>query len=152
MKAGKRAKYPSQRASPSKLKEGPAATESRAEAMIRTQIYLSKEEHNFISAEARRLDKPMSAVIRSFIDEKMQIPEEAWIDNPMLRPFPPDPTWKSPSDGAINHDHYLYGCPKKWIKVKSKWVEAPPLPDDYYDNPASAKAYDEMLRKLDETK
>jgi hypothetical protein len=70
----------------------------------------------------------------------------------MLRPWPHDPDWKGHEDGAINHDHYLYGCPKKWIKVKGKYVEAPPLPDDYYDNPASGDAYDKMLRELDETK
>ena len=37
-----------------------------------------------------------------------------------------------PEDGAINHDHYIYGCPKKWMKRKGQWVETPPLPDDYY--------------------
>ncbi len=35
-------------------------------------------------------------------------------------------------DGAINHDHYIYGAPKKWMKRKGQWVEAPPLPEDYY--------------------
>jgi hypothetical protein len=82
----------------------------------------------------------------------MEIPEDAWTNNPMLRPWPHDPDWKGHEDGGINLDHYLYGCPKKWIKVKGKYVEAPPLPDDYYDNPASGDAYDKMLRELDETK
>ena len=94
----------------------------------------------------------MAAVIRNFIDEKMEIPEDAWTNNPMFHPWPDDPTWKSHEDGSINHDHYIYGCPKKWVKVKGKYVEAPPLPDDYYDNRASAAAYDKMLRKLDESK
>lgn len=117
--------------------------------MLRTQIYLSKEEHDFVSGEARRQARPFAAIIRSFIDEKMEIPADAWTNNPMLRPFPPDPEWKGNEDGAINHDHYLYGAPKSWIKQNGKWVEAPPLPDDYYDNPASAKAYDAKLAQLE---
>ena len=31
----------------------------------------------------------MAAVIRGFIDEKMEIPEDAWTNNPMLRPCSP---------------------------------------------------------------
>ena len=128
------------------------AHEVEAAPMIRTQIYLNKNEHDFVRREASRRDEPMAAVIRNFIDEKMEIPEDAWTNNPMLRPTPHDPEWKGHEDGGINHDHYIYGCPKKWIKVKGKYIEAPPLPDDYYENRASGDAYDKMLRKLDETK
>lgn len=63
-----------------------------------------------------------------------------------------DPDWKGHEDGGINHDHYLYGCPKKWIKVKGEYAEAPPLPEDYYQNQASADAYDRKIRELDETR
>jgi hypothetical protein len=120
--------------------------------MVRTQIYLTRVEHDFLQTESSRLGQPMAAVIRGFIDEKMIIPEDAWTNNPMLAPTVDDPDWKGHEDGAINHDHYIYGCPKKWIKVNGKYVEAPPLPDDYYDNPPSADAYDAMLRELDEVK
>ena len=118
-------------------------------AMVRTQIYLTKSEHDFLQNESSRRGEPMAAVIRGFIDEKMEIPADAWTNNPLLDP-PADSDYIGPEDGAINHDHYLYGCPKKWIKQNGKYVEAPPLPDDYYDNPASADAYDAMLRKIDE--
>ena len=128
------------------------AHEVEAAPMIRTQIYLNKHEYDFVQREASRRDEPMAAVIRNFIDEKMEIPEDAWTNNPMLEPTPHDPEWKGHEDGGINHDHYIYGCPKKWIKVKGKYIEAPPLPDDYYENRASGDAYDKMLRKLDETK
>jgi hypothetical protein len=82
----------------------------------------------------------------------MEIPEDAWTNNPMLRPWPHDPDWKSHEDAGINHDHYLYGVPKDVIKVKGKWVDAPPLPDDYYENRASRDAYDRKIRKMDESK
>lgn len=117
--------------------------------MIRTQIYLSRTEHEFVQGEAARRGQPMAAVIRGFIDEKMDIPEDVWTKNPLLDP-PADPDFMGPEDGAINHDHYLYGGPKKWIKQKGEWVEAPPLPEDYFDNPASATAYDDKVRKLEE--
>lgn len=105
-----------------------AADESVAkEPMVRTQIYLRQSEYNFCQAEAKRREEPMAAVIRSFIDEKMEIPEEAWANNPLLRPTPDDPTYEGHEDASINHDHYIYGGPKKWVKVDGEWVEAPPV-------------------------
>ena len=151
MKARKNIKYPSHKSSSTALKETVVADEVPSEPMIRTQIYLNQEEYDFVQTEAKRRDEPMAAVIREFIDEKMENPEDAWTNNPMLRPWPHDPDWKGHEDGGINLDHYLYGCPKQWIKVKGKWVEAPPLPDDYYENRASREAYDQKIHKLDES-
>jgi hypothetical protein len=118
-------------------------------AMVRTQIYLSRTEYDFLQAESTQRGEPMAAVIRAFIDERMQLPEDAWTNNPMLRPTPADSTFDTPTDAAINHDHYLYGTPKKWIRAKGKWVEAPPLPDDYYENDASYEAYNRRLSALE---
>ncbi|MGI8966658.1 MAG: hypothetical protein ACR2H1_11295 [Limisphaerales bacterium] len=151
MKTKKIIKYPDPPSPKETLQEAAVAYEVQANPMVRTQIYLSKPEFDFVQREASRRDAPMAAVIREFIDEKMEIPEDAWTNNPMLRPTPVDPDWDSPSDAAINHDHYLYGGPKKWIKVKGKWVEAPPLPENYFDNPKASRAYDKNLRELDET-
>lgn len=152
MKRQKKSKYPAHKGSAIELKETAVAGEIKEAPMIRTQIYLNKEEHEFVRREAARHDEPMAAVIRRFIDEKMEIPEDAWTNNPIFKPWPEDPDWQSPPDAAINHDHYLYGCPKKWIKVKGQYIEAPPLPDDYYENPLSSKAYDKMIQDIDETK
>ena len=66
---------------------------------------------------------------------------------PALASVPDDPNWKGHEDGAINHDHYIYGGPRKWIKRKGQWVEAPPLPEDYYTNPKSAAKYDRMVEE-----
>lgn len=134
------------------LKEAAVAYEVEEAPMVRTQIYLNRHEYDFVQREASRRDEPMAAVIRNFIDEKMEIPEDAWTNNPMLVPTPHDPDWKGHEDAGINHDHYLYGTPKNVIKVKGKWVDAPPLPDDYYENRASRDAYDRKVRKLDESK
>ena len=152
MKTRKPIKYQPHKSSAAELKESAVANEVQAAPMVRTQIYLNREEYDFVQTEAKRRNEPMAAVIRKFIDEKMEIPEDAWTNNPMLRPWPHDPDWKGHEDGGINHDHYIYGCPKKWIKVKGKYVEAPPLPEDYYENRASGDAYDKLIRELDETK
>lgn len=152
MKSRKKVKYPAHKGSSIKLKESALAHETKETPMIRTQIYLNKDEHDFVQREASRREEPMAAVIRGFIDEKMEIPDDAWTNNPMLKPMPHDPSFKSPPDAAINLDHYLYGVPKDYIKVKGKYVEAPPLPDDYYENRASRDAYDKKIRELDETK
>ena len=113
--------------------------------MVRTQIYLDRKEHQYILTEASRLGMPMAAVIRSFIDEKMEVPEDAWDDNPLLKPPVKDPTFKGCKDGAVNHDHYIYGTPKKWMRRGGKWVETPPVPEDYYRNPETRRKYDEEV-------
>ena len=126
-------------------------TDKPGSAMVRTQVYLTQAEYDFLQAESSRRDEPMAAILRSFVDEKMAVPVDAWTNNPMLRPAVAEPDWDSPADAAINHDHYLYGAPKKWIKVNGQWVEAPPLPDDYYENDASYESYNQRLRELDES-
>ncbi len=128
---------------PDRLNDAALAYETDEAPMLRTQIYLSRLEHDFIQTEAARQGQPMAAVIRAFIDEKMDVPDSAWTNNPLLAP-PADPDFVGPEDGAINHDHYIYGGPRKWMKRRGRWVEAPPLPEDYYTNPASAAAYDRM--------
>lgn len=95
--------------------------------MVRTQIYFTRDEHSFLRSEAARSGKPMASVIRGYVDEKMEVPGEAWANHPFLRPLPDDPDWEGHEDGSINHDHYIYGCPKKFVKKKGKWVPAPPI-------------------------
>ena len=116
--------------------------------MIRTQIYLSRPEYDFLQTQGARRGEPMAAVIRSFIDEKMQVPDDVWENNPMLAPAADDSSWEGHEDGAINHDHYVYGSPKKWVKQRGKWVKSPPLPDDYFDNPKSRAKHDAKLEKM----
>jgi hypothetical protein len=140
-------RYPAQKTGKQDMLNAAAlAYEVDEPPMLRTQIYLSQPEHEFVQNEAARHGQPMAAVIRALIDEKMDIPESVWTRNPLLAP-PADPGFVGPEDGAINHDHYIYGGPRKWRKRKGQWVEAPPLPEDYYTNPASAAAYDRMAEE-----
>jgi len=146
-KSGKSVKYESkpgdsyrmqEAITPYRIESGDAgaAGDVLSEPMVRTQIYLNRTEHEFVMAEAGRRNVPMAAVIRRFIDEKMAIPEDAWADNPMLRNS--DAEAAGPEDGSINHDHYVYGAPKRFEKKDGAWVEAGALPADYFDKPAGA--------------
>ena len=121
-------KYSSAPKPPDVLRDLPALTRGLNEAvgMVRTQIYLTRTEHGFIEAEAARRGETMAAVIRGCIDDKMRVPDTAWTANPMLEPTPSDAGPVLPEDAAINHDHYLYGTPKKYLKKRGKWVLAEP--------------------------
>ncbi len=152
VKAKKITKYPQATAEPMEMNEAALAYAIPAGPMIRTQIYLSKHEYDFVQTEAKRRNEPMASVIREFIDEKMEVPEDVWTNNPMLEPTPHDPAFVGHEDSGVNHDHYLYGAPKNVSKVKGKWVDAPPLPNDYYENSASRDAYDRIIQKMDESK
>ncbi len=46
-------------------------------------------------------------------------------NNPLLDP--PAAEFNGPEDLAINHDHYLYGGPKKYEKIEGKWTLQPPI-------------------------
>ena len=98
-------------------------------SMVRTQIYLTRSEHDFLSAEAARRREPMAAVIRGYIDDKMRLPDTAWESNSMLEATPKDPAFALPEDAAINHDHYLYGTPKRFVKKRGIWVHAEEKPN-----------------------
>jgi hypothetical protein len=121
-------KYSSAPKPPDVLRDLPALTRGLNESvgMVRTQIYLTRTEHGFIEAEAARRGETMAAVIRGCIDDKMRVPDTAWTANPMLEPTPSDAGPVLPEDAAINHDHYLYGTPKKYLKKRGKWVLAEP--------------------------
>jgi hypothetical protein len=105
--------------------------------MVRTQIYLSHAEHEFVLGEAGRRKLPMAAVIRQYIDEQMEIPDVAWANNPMLQAT--DDETAGPEDGSLNHDHYVYGAPKRFVKKDGAWAKAAALPDDYFDAPAEKR-------------
>lgn len=95
------------------------------QAMVRTQIYLTRTEHEFLQTEAGRQGIPMAAVIRGIIDAKMAIPEEAWTSNPMLDPTPDVEGVEGRMDGVMNHDHYIYGGPKQYDRQDGDWVPLP---------------------------
>jgi hypothetical protein len=92
------------------------------EQMVRTQVYLTREEHRFLQSESSNQGEPMAAIIRRYIDKQMEAPSGAWANNPILEPTLEDPEYSGQEDSSLNHDHYAYGAPKKYEKRKGKWA------------------------------
>ena len=82
--------------------------------MVRTQIYLPEEQYKELIQIARRQDKPMAEIIRTYI--KIGLKREETIDKSgreVMLSLIGIAKGKGPKDLSINHDHYLYGGPKK---------------------------------------
>ncbi|MEA3211811.1 MAG: hypothetical protein QOE70_4868 [Chthoniobacter sp.] len=106
--------------------DGLVITTPAEPGMVRTQIYLTAREHAFLQRQAARCGETMASLIRRYIDEKMDLPEDLWTNNPLLEPPVHDPAFVGHEDDSINLDHYLYGTPKRYKKVRGKWVPVAP--------------------------
>ncbi|MBL7075115.1 hypothetical protein ISS37_07750 [candidate division KSB1 bacterium] len=87
-----------------------------AEYPIRTQIYLGHLQHRLLREKAKETNKKMAELVREAISEYLGI--SAKEGQHILAED--DPIWNivgmansGITDGSINHDHYLYGAPKK---------------------------------------
>ena len=101
---------------------GAGSASQPAPPMVRTQIYLSARQQEFLQRQAQREGETMAGIIRRFIDQQMEVPADAWSNNPLLEPTPDDPANDLPEDASINLDHYAYGAPKRYKKLSGKWV------------------------------
>lgn len=86
--------------------------------LLRTQVYLTREEHQFLQAEANRMDTSMASILRGIIDERMRVPEKGWSSNPLLAGPVEDSRFEGHEDGALNHDVYIYGKPPELARRK----------------------------------
>jgi hypothetical protein len=81
----------------------PVTSKAIQQAVIEKLALLSlsqqKEALAFIERMAHR-DAPRSQFRAMFEEATKDVPPEAWDE--------------VPTDGALNHDHYLYGAPKKY--------------------------------------
>lgn len=90
--------------------------------MRRTQLYLDDETHRLAAWQARMFGTTISEVLRQSVKTYVKPwpkknPEEfiRWIKE--LNKKYPTPKG-TPRDLALEHDHYLYGTPKKYAKNK----------------------------------
>jgi hypothetical protein len=85
--------------------------------MKRKQIYIAPEQEEALQEIAYKQGVPVSHVIReavaAYIVDQREVSVERPEDHPLwqLVGLLDDP--EVPPDGALNHDHYLYGAPKK---------------------------------------
>lgn len=89
--------------------------------MKRTQVYFEEGDWARLQARASRSGVSAASVVREAVAEYLSrgLSEEdpllAMIDEARTMPGATD----GPTDGALNHDHYLYG----WPKVGEAWPE-----------------------------
>jgi len=89
--------------------------------MKRKQIYIEETQERELKELAADRDVPEAVIVRSALDEYLKA-NRPRITPPKLRSMKDHPLWKivgigknpdAPTDGAVNHDYYLYGAPKK---------------------------------------
>ena len=89
--------------------------------MKRTQLYIDPATYNLAAWQAKIEGTSVSEVIRRSIKvyvepkQKKQPKKDfaAWIGK-LNQKYPTPPG--TPTDLALEHDHYLYGTPKKYTK------------------------------------
>ena len=89
--------------------------------MKRTQIYLDEETRSLAQWQAKIEGTSLSQVLRASIKAYVKPKSKKIRSSDFIRriealnkkyPTPPG----TPTDIAIEHDHYLYGTPKKYTK------------------------------------
>jgi len=82
-------------------------------SMIRTQVLLTEDDLAAVRSEAKRLGISMSEVIRRQLKPLKDDPPPCSEEDPFLALIGSFSDPDSPGDVSVNHDHYLYGGPKK---------------------------------------
>lgn len=78
--------------------------------MRRTQIYLEEDLKAALHALAEQQGRSLAAVVRDAAAEYLARREGAGEIDPLLALI--GIGHGGPDDGALNHDHYLYGAPR----------------------------------------
>jgi len=81
---------------------------------VKTQISLPQKQYDLLKRRANELQSSLSKIVQQALDKYFEPEEPAQIFTE------DDPLWQivgagesDISDGSINHDHYIYGTPKK---------------------------------------
>ena len=89
-----------------------------SENMVRTQVYLPREMYDRLQKRAIRDELTLAVQIRTALEDYLERQEA--LDEPILRAD--DPIFEmigmfssKEGDLSVNHDHYLYGAPKREI-------------------------------------
>jgi len=89
------------------LRDGDSS--SVREELVRTQVYLSVEQRDFLRDEGRKRDVSMAAALREIINERMKPAVVSWEGNPLLDDVVVDPGFKSTGAGSLDADASIYG-------------------------------------------
>lgn len=82
--------------------------------MIRTQIYIPETIHNKLMRIAEAQGTAMAQLVRTFIEDGLKRTEDVdYSGKTALQNILNIHAQGGPRDLSVNHDHYLYGGPKK---------------------------------------
>jgi len=76
----------------------------------RTQIYLTKEQYQYLRLQAEKKDSSIAGIIRELIDQRL--PKDADYEDNRLFSFSADKLKMGRSKGSSRHDDYIYGRKK----------------------------------------
>jgi plasmid stability protein len=87
-----------------------------AVAEKRTQVYFPEELYKRLKKRAKQEGKSVASLIREASERYLKEEEEKidWENDPLLKAI--GFCKADVDDLSINHDHYLYGAPKRKIK------------------------------------
>lgn len=80
--------------------------------MIRKQVYLTRENEKDLKKHSKKLRTSEAFLIREAIYHYCRSLEKRENSHPLDAVIGISANGRK--DGSINHDHYLYGAPKKW--------------------------------------
>ena len=98
------------------------------ESMVRTQVYLPRRVYDKLQTRAGKQGLTLAVQVRAALEDYLERVEFEADDGVL---HPDDPIFqmigmidRGPEDLSVNHDHYLYGAPKRepvrTMKEKSK--------------------------------
>ncbi|NTU43431.1 MAG: hypothetical protein HGA78_10385 [Nitrospirales bacterium] len=73
---------------------------------VRTEIYLTKEEYDYLRRESEKKRVSIAEVVRQLIEERM--PKESYEENPLFS-IGKDGFTMGRARGSEEHDKYIYG-------------------------------------------
>lgn len=91
------------------------------ETMIRTQVYLPRRIHEKLRQRAEQHGLTLAVQIRAALEDyldRVEAQEDDGIlhaDDPI---FQMAGIFSGPGDLSVNHDHYLYGAPRRDLSVE----------------------------------
>jgi hypothetical protein len=77
------------------------------EEKFRTQIYLTKNQHNYLKEKAAKYKTSMAEVLRNIIDKEIEKEYEIDADDPIFK-LAKEGIHTGRKDGSVNHDKYIY--------------------------------------------
>lgn len=89
--------------------EGVSEGKDEPKEMVRTQVYLTPQQRDFLRSEGRRRGLSMAAAIRAMVEEKMKPAGDAWQGNSLLESAVEDASFQSDGRGSVGADETIYG-------------------------------------------